>query len=176
MSVLVLVILVLAGGVFAEWLDRVRLKKVSSEELAKLALAFRLHKVCSHPVQSYINALKPLLSKVESQTEAIIENLLQERISALWRSSDSLRMLIRVGPGIGLIGTLIPMSTGLAALSQGDMSKLSSELVLAFTTTVVGLSIGTSAYFLYRKKRRWIEEDVRRMEFLTEILVEEHKS
>jgi hypothetical protein len=52
-------------------------------------------------------------------------------------------MLIRIGPGGGLIGTLIPMSTGLAALSQGDMSKLSSELVLAFTTTVVGLAIGT---------------------------------
>jgi biopolymer transport protein ExbB/TolQ len=55
------------------------------------------------------------------------------------------------------------------------MSKLSSELVLAFTTTVVGLAIGTSAYFLYWKKRRWIEHDVRRMEFLTEILMENHK-
>ncbi len=67
------------------------------------------------------------------------------------------------------------MSTGLAALSQGDMSKLASELVLAFTTTVVGLAIGTSSYFLYWKKRRWIEQDIRRMEFLTEILVENYK-
>ncbi|MBI5250041.1 MAG: MotA/TolQ/ExbB proton channel family protein [Desulfomonile tiedjei] len=171
-SVLVLCILVFAGSFLAEWLERARLKKVPSQELAQLALSSGIEGVCPHTIQSYLKALGPLLERLDSRTETIIESLLQERISELWKSSDHLRMLIRIGPGVGLIGTLIPMSTGLAALSQGDMSKLSSELVLAFTTTVVGLAIGTSAYFLYWKKRRWIEHDVRRMEFLTEILME----
>jgi biopolymer transport protein ExbB/TolQ len=175
-SALVLCILVFAGSVFAEWLERARLKKVSSPELVQTALSPDMELVCPYAVQSYLKALTPLLERLDSRTEAIIESLLQERISELWKSSDHLRMLIRIGPGIGLIGTLIPMSTGLAALSQGDMSKLSSELVLAFTTTVVGLAIGTSAYFLYWKRRRWIEHDVRRMEFLTEILVGKHKN
>jgi biopolymer transport protein ExbB/TolQ len=175
-SVLVLCILVFAGNSLAEWLERARLKKVPSQELAQLALSHGIEGVCPHTIQSYLKALTPLLEKLDSRTEAIIESLLQERISELWKSSDHLRMLIRIRPGVGLIGTLIPMSTGLAALSQGDMSKLSSELVLAFTTTVVGLAIGTSAYFLYWKKRRWIEHDVRRMEFLTEILMENRES
>jgi biopolymer transport protein ExbB/TolQ len=174
-SVLVLCILIFTGNFFAEWLERVRLKKVSSQELVQLALSSSTEKVSSHTVQSYLNTLTPLLERADLRTEVIIESLLQENISELWKSSDHLRMLIRIGPGIGLIGTLIPMSTGLAALSQGDMSKLASELVLAFTTTVVGLAIGTSAYFLYWKKRRWIEQDVRRMEFLTEILMENRK-
>jgi biopolymer transport protein ExbB/TolQ len=174
-SVLVLCILIFTGNFFAEWLERVRLKKVSSQELVQLALSSNTEKVSSHTVQSYLNTLTPLLERADLRTEVIIESLLQENISELWKSSDHLRMLIRIGPGIGLIGTLIPMSTGLAALSQGDMSKLASELVLAFTTTVVGLAIGTSAYFLYWKKRRWIEQDVRRMEFLTEILMENRK-
>jgi biopolymer transport protein ExbB/TolQ len=174
-SVLVLCILIFTGNFFAEWLERVRLKKVSSQELVQLALSSSTDKVSSHTVQSYLNTLTPLLERADLRTEVIIESLLQENISELWKSSDHLRMLIRIGPGIGLIGTLIPMSTGLAALSQGDMSKLASELVLAFTTTVVGLAIGTSAYFLYWKKRRWIEQDVRRMEFLTEILMENRK-
>jgi biopolymer transport protein ExbB/TolQ len=171
-SVLVLRILVFAGSSLAEWLERARLKEVPSQELAQLATSSGLEEVCPHSIRSYLKALMPLLEGLDSRAEVIIESLLQERISELWKSSDHLRMLIRIGPGVGLIGTLIPMSTGLAALSQGDMSKLSSELVLAFTTTVVGLAIGTSAYFLYWKKRRWIEHDVRCMEFLTEILME----
>lgn len=170
-SVLVLCILVFAGSAFAEWLERARLKEVPSQQLVRLALSTGIEGVCPYAVRSYLKALTPLLDELDSRTEAIIESLLQERISELWKSADHLRMLIRIGPGVGLIGTLIPMSTGLAALSQGDMSKLSSELVLAFTTTVVGLAIGTSAYFLYWKKRRWIEHDVRRMEFITEILM-----
>jgi biopolymer transport protein ExbB/TolQ len=79
-------------------------------------------------------------------------------------------MIIRVGPSLGLIGTLIPMGTGLAALGQGDMTKLSSDLVIAFTTTVVGLAIGIVAYFFYTIRRRWVELDIKNMELATEIL------
>ncbi len=79
-------------------------------------------------------------------------------------------MVIRIGPGLGLIGTLIPMGTGLAALGQGDMTKLSSDLVIAFTTTVVGLAVGIVAYFFYTVKRRWVEEDIKNIELATEII------
>jgi biopolymer transport protein ExbB/TolQ len=61
---------------------------------------------------------------------------------------------------VGLIGTLIPMSTGLAGLSQGDMSRLSSDLVLAFTSTVVGLTVGVTAFVLYSVRSRWLEGDL----------------
>jgi biopolymer transport protein ExbB/TolQ len=61
------------------------------------------------------------------------------------------------------------MGTGLAAMGQGDMVKLSSDLVIAFTTTVVGLAIGITAYFFYTVKRRWVEEDIKNMEMATEI-------
>ncbi len=89
-------------------------------------------------------------------------------------------MIIRIGPSLGLIGTLIPMGTGLAALGQGDMTGLSSDLVIAFTTTVVGLAVGIVAYFFYTIKRRWVEEDIKNIELATEILAsgileEKHK-
>jgi biopolymer transport protein ExbB/TolQ len=51
------------------------------------------------------------------------------------------------------------------------MTKLTTDLVIAFTTTVVGLAIGTAAFFFYTVKRRWIEADVKNMELATEILV-----
>lgn len=176
LSVLIVWILIVSGGVFGEWLERVKLKKASPQELSQLILSNRIERVCPHAVCSYLRLLLPLTESHDPFDETIIESLLQERVSQLWKSSDHLKMLVRIGPGLGLIGTLIPMSTGLAALSQGDISKLSSDLVVAFTTTVVGLAIGLCAYFLYGKKRRWIEDDVRQIEFITEIIAEKAKS
>jgi biopolymer transport protein ExbB/TolQ len=65
------------------------------------------------------------------------------------------------------------MGTGLAALGQGDMTRLSSDLVIAFTTTVVGLTVGTVAFFFYTIKRRWVEEDIKNIELATEVLMTE---
>jgi len=126
--------------------------------------------VFSHRVNSYIGGLRHSLNNEDQSTEAEIENFLQEKTLSIWKSLDRIKMVIRIGPSLGLIGTLIPMGTGLAALGQGDMTKLSSDLVIAFTTTVVGLAVGITAYFFYTIKRRWIEEDVKNIELATEIL------
>ena len=50
------------------------------------------------------------------------------------------------------------------------MSQLSSDLVIAFTTTVVGLAVGITAFFFYTVKRRWVEEDLKNMELAMEVL------
>ncbi len=105
----------------------------------------------------------------EDGSETAVENLLQETTLKLWKSMDRLRILVRAAPSLGLIGTLIPMGTGLAALGQGDTTKLSTDLVIAFTTTVTGLAIGTAAFFFYTVRRRWIEEDIKNMELATEL-------
>ena len=78
---------------------------------------------------------------------------------------------MRTGPSLGLLGTLIPMGTGLASLGQGDLTKLSSDLVIAFTTTVVGMAVGTLAFCFYTIRRRWLEEDIKNMEMATELLL-----
>jgi len=97
-----------------------------------------------------------------------VEYLLQEKAWQMRKSLDFLSVLARVGPMLGLMGTLIPMGTGLAALSQGDMGRLSSDLVIAFTTTVVGLAQGGVAYAILSVKRRWAEFDIMQMEYLAD--------
>ena len=81
--------------------------------------------------------------------------------------------MVRLGPGLGLIGTLIPMGTGLAALGEGDIAGLSADLVIAFTTTVVGLTLGIASFFFLVIRRRWTEQDRRDIEFITEIVANE---
>jgi biopolymer transport protein ExbB/TolQ len=77
-----------------------------------------------------------------------------------WKKLDYLRVLARLSPAMGLVGTLVPMSTGLASLSQGDVGKLSGDIVLAFSTTVVGLCTGVAAYILHLVRSRWLEAEL----------------
>ena len=55
----------------------------------------------------------------------------------------------QLGPILGLLGTLIPLGPGLAALGSGDIVTLVEALTVAFDTTVTGLVIGVLAYFWY---------------------------
>ena len=48
----------------------------------------------------------------------------------------------QLGPILGLLGTLIPLGPGLAALGSGDIVTLAEALTVAFDTTVTGLLIG----------------------------------
>ncbi|WP_347273226.1 MotA/TolQ/ExbB proton channel family protein [Candidatus Kuenenia sp.] len=97
-----------------------------------------------------------------------IEYLLQSKEQKMARSLDKLRLMIRIGPTLGLMGTIIPMGPALSALSKGDLERLSSNIIIAFTTTVVGLAIGITAYFLSMMKNRWIHEDIKNIEYFTE--------
>jgi len=173
LSLLVLWMLFYAGAFLAEWLERRKLRAVPPQDLPSLLADERPVGVFSHRVLAYLRTLRSLLAQNQPVSEPVIENLLQETVSAFGKSLDPIRMLVRIAPGLGLIGTLIPMGTGLAALGEADWTKLSSDLVIAFTTTVVGLALGICAYFLHTIKRRWIEHDIRTIEFITEVLAQD---
>ena len=170
LAVLIVGIVIYSGSFFAEWLERLRLAKYPPEKLPLMIKQENNAKLFSHRVNAYIEGLRHSLNSESQPGEVEIENFLQENTLSIWKSLDRIKMLIRIGPSLGLMGTLIPMGTGLAALGQGDMTKLSSDLVIAFTTTVVGLAIGIVAYFFYTVKRRWVEEDIKNIELVTEIL------
>ena len=166
-----------AGAFCAEWLERVKLKHCSAGDLPSVIASGNSADVLPHRVKNYIVTLRNILNKrnhiyEDKNTQNIqVENLVQESTINWFKSMDRLRIMVRLGPSLGLMGTLIPMGTGLASLGTGDMARLSSDLVIAFTTTVVGLAIGMTAYSIYTIKRRWIEEDIKNMEIATEILV-----
>lgn len=104
-----------------------------------------------------------------------LERLLQESELRIVKSLDKIRFAIRVGPALGLMGTLIPMGVALSALAQGDMSKMASSMVTAFTTTVVGLACGVAAFLMSLVKEKWTRADMREMEYLTELSLRDAK-
>lgn len=102
------------------------------------------------------------------------ERLLQTAELDLVKSLDRIRFVIRVGPALGLMGTLIPMGISLSALAQGDMPKMAGSMVTAFTTVVVGLACSVLAYLMSLVKEKWVRADMREMEYQTELLLRSH--
>ena len=83
------------------------------------------------------------------------------------RRLDRTRLLVRAGPAIGLMGTLIPLAPGLAALSEGEIGALAEDLRIAFAATVVGLLVGTTAFALTLARTRMYSEDLAALERAT---------
>lgn len=81
-----------------------------------------------------------------------------------------LHLGVRLGPILGLAGTLIPLGPALVALSTGDVATLSAKLVVAFTTTVLGLLVGGACFAMHSVRRRWYMQDLNDIEFVFERL------
>jgi biopolymer transport protein ExbB/TolQ len=152
------------GSFLAEWATRTRLKKPQSTDWPAILKGRKhLHNLLGQT----LGDLQKLLEQPKT-TWAEVETLWQQTRHRASRRLDYLKIFSRLGPSTGLIATLIPMSTGLAALSQGDMSRLSADMVVAFTATVVGLAVGVSSFVLYSLRSRWLEGDLELLELVIE--------
>jgi biopolymer transport protein ExbB/TolQ len=80
------------------------------------------------------------------------------------------RLLVRVGPALGLMGTLIPLSPALTGLANGNTAALSTNLRVAFSVTVVGLLIGAVAFGLSLARDNMYGQDLSDLEYLAAVL------
>jgi biopolymer transport protein ExbB/TolQ len=96
-----------------------------------------------------------------------VEYALADYELAVQRRLDRTRILVRAGPALGLMGTLIPLAPGLAALGHGEVSTLATDLRTAFAATTIGLLIGTVAFALTLTRTRMYTEDLTALERAT---------
>jgi biopolymer transport protein ExbB/TolQ len=102
-----------------------------------------------------------------SDTHAGIEHALADYELSVQRRLDHTRILVRTGPALGLMGTLIPLAPGLAALGHGEVSTLATDLRTAFAATTIGLLVGTVAFALTLTRTRMYSEDLTALERAT---------
>ena len=86
------------------------------------------------------------------------------------RRLERTRMLVRAGPALGLMGTLIPLSPALAGLAAGNVQKLSDNLRVAFSVTVLGLLTGALAYGISLVRDRLYGQDLSDLEYIASAL------
>ena len=96
--------------------------------------------------------------------------LLQEYEFYTIKRLERTRILVRIGPMLGLMGTLIPLAPALVGLASGDVAVLSENLVTAFSVTVIGLLIGGLAFLVSIVRDRLYSQDISDMEYLLELL------
>ncbi len=102
-----------------------------------------------------------------------IEHLLLEREEQVRHSVNGPRMLVKVGPSLGLIGTLIPMGSSLASLASGNLEAMAGQMIVAFTTTIIGLTTGTLAYVVAATRQAWVVETIREQRYVAERIAHE---
>jgi biopolymer transport protein ExbB/TolQ len=86
---------------------------------------------------------------------------------------STVKTLAKIGPILGLMGTLIPMGPALVGLASGDMDTLAQNMQVAFATTVVGLLVGAIGFFCVQIKTRWYASDLSDLEFIYAVITEE---
>jgi biopolymer transport protein ExbB/TolQ len=82
------------------------------------------------------------------------------------------RVLVRFGPALGLMGTLIPLSPALTGLANGDTAQLSHDLRIAFSVTVLGLLIGAVAFGVSLSRDRMYSQDLSDLQYLAAVITD----
>jgi biopolymer transport protein ExbB/TolQ len=162
-------VLVIGGGFLRECTTRRR---------PRIALV-ELTSACDDPALAPAELWKRMQSSMHPMIAALVRGLatrptspdvLRKRLTNLESDiADSLArlsFLTRVGPMLGLLGTLIPLGPALNGLSAGNVQQLSGNLVVAFTATVIGLVVSCLAYGMGLVRRSWYGRDVDDLEHL----------
>lgn len=132
-------------------------------------------------------------SLLKRQKEALLELTMHGDLTPTMRESLAVRLLsqeqaiydrrlkitdfiAKVGPMLGLLGTLIPLGPGIIALGQGDTATLSESLLTAFDTTIAGLSAAAVALFISSVRKTWYANYMSILETLMECVLEEENN
>lgn len=104
--------------------------------------------------------------------QALARRLIAKEELHYVRITNRTDLVVRLGPMLGLMGTLIPLGPGIIALGQGNTKVLADSLLTAFDTTVAGLIAAGIAFVISRLRKRWYEDYLSVMEALIEALLE----
>lgn len=170
--------LILVGSMIQEYTSRRRdvkeLEKIvfraaslvssgMSEDAADLLRSYRSPQMAG--------VLMEIASSLEgSMLRVRLDKILQDVELDMARRLEPLRIGMRVGPMLGLMGTLIPMGPALVSLSKGDIQSMASSLIIAFATTVIGLVVGGICYCSLLIRNRWYHQDLSDVEYAADIL------
>ncbi|MEA4988108.1 MAG: MotA/TolQ/ExbB proton channel family protein [Anaerovorax sp.] len=129
--------------------------------------------------KSFLNArqtklIENFLEKSNLSKEAkelIAKDIIDQEETQLRHILNKTDLLAKVGPILGLMGTLIPLGPGLAALGQGDFVGLSEAIIVAFDTTVVGMLIGAVGSFISKIRNAWYNQDLNALEMLLNLVI-----
>lgn len=175
---LLLFLLVRAGlllfGFYGEYRQRKRIAAMlrqlthaySSEELMYVQTEL---KNCVN--SSVVECLNDLLAHRDDKIYC--EHLLADFQVEVHKQLSGNRTLIKFGPMLGLMGTLIPMGPALVRLASGDIASMAYNMQVAFDTTVVGMAVAAVGMATLQVDQRFYARSFNDLEFIFNKLFEQ---
>ena len=177
----VVIVILSFGGLINEFISR---KPIKSDDLENLVRNVSFSKDVLEMKNKIENSnlfeyQKEILIRIANNHDigrearkALASELISAEETKLIKKTNKTDILVKVGPILGLLGTLIPLGPGLAALGTGDIMTLAQSLTIAFDTTVTGLSIGAVSFLISKYKKQWYESDLIDVETIAEAELE----
>jgi len=164
--------LLLLGGFFSQYLTmrksgimlQKEVKQLSSNNLSTLAERLPKGKL---PV---VTCISKMLENRNSPAKVTF--LLDEYECMVERELETPKMFTKMGPMLGLMGTLIPMGPAFVGLSSGDIASMAYNMQVAFATTVIGLFAGGIGFVVKAVKQRWYRRDMGMLNYIADMLDE----
>lgn len=165
--------LLLIGSFFGQYVAIRKTEAWLKRELVDLTLdklpEFE-SKLSVKPASLVMRYIRRLLEVKESPVH--VQRLLADYEITADKDLAISKILTKMGPMLGLMGTLIPMGPALVGLSTGDISSMAYNMQVAFATTVVGLFASAVGFITQQVKQRWYLQDMINLEFLAGLLAE----
>lgn len=161
--------ILMLGGFIGQYIQRIKQDK---------RLRIRMNQLNSETIHSFAQELDEQPESMFTATArellaagnpAVSNRILSEYEIAADSELGKFKVLVKFGPILGLMGTLIPMGPALAGLSTGDISSMAYNMQVAFATTVLGLFSGAVGFILLQVKQRWFNIDLVYLDFLSEL-------
>ena len=179
--VIVIFSIIILGGAISEYTSR---KKVSVGTIRDLI--YSINSAASvDALKSTIEGAeipksqKKVLLEIASSSsldknsrEALARKLVEYEEEKIDKTLQKTDIITRVGPTLGLMGTLIPMGPGLAALGAGDVTTLADSLTLAFNTTIVGIGSGALCYVIGKIRSGWYDRYLSDLDALSDAVLD----
>lgn len=101
------------------------------------------------------------------------EHLLSDFQVDIQKQLSQYRSLIKFGPMLGLMGTLIPMGPALVGLAAGDIVTMAYNMQVAFATTVVGMAVAAIGLVTLQMNKRFYARSFNDLDFVFRKITEQ---
>lgn len=168
--------LLLIGSFYGQYLSIRKTEALLREELNALTpvtVAELSGKLPEKSSSLVISSIRQILNAQDSPAQ--IQRLIANFEIAADKDLAISKTLTKLGPILGLMGTLIPMGPALAGLASGDIASMAYNMQIAFATTVVGLVAGAVGFLTQQVKQRWYLQDMTNLEFIAELINEKNQ-
>ena len=160
------------GGFFSQYLT-MRKSGIMLQKEVKQLTANNLSTLAERLPKGKLPVVTCISKMLENRNSpAKVTFLLDEYECMVERELETPKMFTKMGPMLGLMGTLIPMGPALVGLSSGDIASMAYNMQVAFATTVIGLFAGGIGFVVKAVKQRWYRRDMGMLNYIADMLDE----